>query len=265
MNNDRPSPESLDVEPAAALAALSPAVQLTLDAERVLEARRAWSYTSARPLTEVSSKLSGTEGATLLAGLAALLARYTQQTDVAIDLIELRTGETSLLTSIVLSPSGEQTFASLTERAQASIQQGRAAPGSVSSNVALVFAREAMSGSTLDLTLVSSRHDLHFIVHEEGDRTSLVVGYDSALFRETTIERWALSFGILLAAALHDAELRVDALPLLSSSEVTALELVCVGRASDEQDEPVLLRFERFARELPNAVAARHRTQTLSY
>ncbi|MEY4511582.1 MAG: hypothetical protein RLZZ450_3704, partial [Pseudomonadota bacterium] len=94
---------------------------------------------------------------------------------------------------------------------------------------------------------------------------SLVVGYDSALFRETTIERWALSFGILLAAALHDAELRVDALPLLSSSEITALELVCVGRASDEQDEPVLLRFERFARELPNAVAARHRNQTLSY
>jgi amino acid adenylation domain-containing protein len=70
---------------------------------------------------------------------------------------------------------------------------------------------------------------------------------------------------VLLAAALHEADTRVDALPLLSTHEITALELVCVGRASDEPDEPVLLRFERFARELPNAVAARHGKHSLTY
>jgi amino acid adenylation domain-containing protein len=297
-----------------------PYLQLPLDRPRVANTRPAWAYSSAGELNEVAAPLVEPQRSALIAGVVALLGRYTQQSEIVLSVIGARSldqasasppsaytisvalkhdessvrprGEGSSAPASGLTPlSDDPTFGALTIHAAHALSRaesrshapkngttsGQTSRSATSSNVALVFAGalpDGALGPTTDaetaLALSTPEgYDLCFLLYEQFGRVMVVLAYDRALFDATTIERWKLGFTTLLTSALFDPETRLSVLPVVSSSEARAIEQLCAGSRTDHSDErpdePMLFRFERLAREQPDALAARHRQQRLTY
>jgi len=276
-------------------------LQLPLDRPHTPGARPVWAYSSAAELNELTAPLAQPQRVALLASCVALLARYTQQNQLALSVIgsvlrspaekprastahaDLGWGETGQpvrsTVSVLLSgdasseaaPAASQdpTFAELTER----VERALAAAASTSAqppNVALLFAGSFADSADAEALLrsrasaaralthtPSEDYELCFVVYEQAGRIMLVLAYDAALLDAATVARWQLGFTVLLAHALFDPETRLSVLPVISSSELLAIERVCTGpdtRAPEEHaDEPMLMRFERLARAGPRA------------
>ena len=321
--NGHPIREPSDGRAAAAESADSTQLylQLPLDRQRTPGARPVWAYSSAGELSELGAPLAQPQRVALLASCVALLARYSQQNQIALSVIasdllgRAESGQPRTSTIVVelgdaasesglAAPSQDPTFAELSEQtaralgrvsmnggatlsSRANADDGTVTPLSLgshakpgsraqearpSSNVALVFVGAlpdaADAESELTLHTPSAGYDLCFLLYEQAARVMLVLAYDAALLDAATVERWKLGFGVLVASALFDPETRLSVLPVISDSELRAIEKVCVGpeaRGLERPDEPMLHRFERLAREAPDALAARHRQQRLTY
>jgi amino acid adenylation domain-containing protein len=112
----------------------------------------------------------------------------------------------------------------------------------------------------------STQFDLALDVSDRGDRLQATLGYASALFDRTTIERWAGHYVQLLEAMVADATARVATLPLLSAAERQQL----LGNANVinveyPQDKLIHELFEEQAAARPDAVAVVYEDQSLTY
>lgn len=227
-------------------------VQLPIDFQR--GATRAWSHTRIADLPECAST------AAITAALLAVLARYAQQSELALDVYV--GGSPQHTARLRLSLDDTQSFAALSERVSDALGVPPSAQVEGDANVALTFVRD---GVRLDAGALPSARELCFVVLEAGARRSLHGTFDGALFRRETVERIGASLGLLLAAAADDAEQALWALPVISQREASALAGFSYGGASGRTDVPVHERFSALAREQPDAPAVRFRDHTLSY
>ncbi|HEX7640718.1 MAG TPA: condensation domain-containing protein, partial [Burkholderiaceae bacterium] len=108
--------------------------------------------------------------------------------------------------------------------------------------------------------------DLTLALQESGDRISGAFSYASALFDQTTIERWVGHFKTVLGAMVQDAEQRVKAIALLDEEErLGVLRGFNATRADYPAGKPVHAWIEEQVERNPEAVALVYGEATLSY
>ncbi len=111
-----------------------------------------------------------------------------------------------------------------------------------------------------------SNFDLFFNMIEASDHIRIDVDYNADVFDRTTVERWIGHFSTLAAALAKDMDHKVGELPLLSAAEKSWLvdDLNRTAMPYDH-DQFVFSLFSKRAAEHPDAVAAQHDGQSITY
>ncbi len=131
-------------------------------------------------------------------------------------------------------------------------------------------------GARLDLGLLSAESvafdklcalfDLTMMTARQGDRLLVALEYSTDLFTAEWIDRLAAGFQNLLAHVVTDPRCRIDDFPLLSEAEQQRLLHDWSAPVSiSHQDLAVHRRFERQAKESPEATALAFGEETLTY
>ncbi len=111
-----------------------------------------------------------------------------------------------------------------------------------------------------------SKFDLMLMLREEGDEIVGAVEYATALFEQSTIERYIGYFRTLLAAMVADDTQKVDRLPMLPHEE--RQQLLYEWNATEAEyprDKCVHELFEEQVERTPNAIAIAYQKQALAY
>jgi amino acid adenylation domain-containing protein len=231
---DRPRPAVLSAR-GAALAVAVPA-DVTTGLRRVAERTRATLFM------------------VLLAGYAALLARYSGRTDLVVGTPianRTRTEVEPLIGCFVnalalrVDAGGNPCFTELVERVRAvaldayahqdlpferlvevfGVERSLARAPIVQTVLVLQNAPQAtlalgdVQARVLPTPARSAKYDLTVSLEEGADGLRGVIEYSTDLFDRATVERFAAHFGRLLAAAAATPDARLSALPMLSESE----------------------------------------------
>ena len=110
----------------------------------------------------------------------------------------------------------------------------------------------------------TSKYDLAFIA-VDGEIPKLVFNYDIGLFEADTIQRMLHHFGILLASAIAEPELRIWDLAMLSQDETRQLLVEWNPAETQYGQKCVHELFEEWAGRMPNAVAVEYQGEELMY
>ncbi|ENN84635.1 amino acid adenylation [Rhizobium freirei PRF 81] len=111
-----------------------------------------------------------------------------------------------------------------------------------------------------------SNFDLFFNMIEAPDHIRIDVDYNADVFDRATVERWIGHFSTLAAALAKDMDHKVGELPLLSAEEKSWLADDLNRTVTPyDHDQFVFSLFSKQAAELPNAVAAQHDGQSITY
>jgi len=112
----------------------------------------------------------------------------------------------------------------------------------------------------------NTHFDLSLLVVDKGESFDAALGYTSALFDRTTVERWAGYYVRMLEAMTTDAAAGIDELPMLSADEREQL-LVAFNatEAQYPQDQLIHELFEQQAAAQPEAIAIIHEDASLTY
>ncbi|OJY79145.1 MAG: non-ribosomal peptide synthetase [Rhizobium sp. 60-20] len=111
-----------------------------------------------------------------------------------------------------------------------------------------------------------SNFDLFFNMIEANDHIRIDVDYNADVFDRATVERWIGHFSSLATALAKDMDHKIGVLPLLSAEEKSWLvnDLNRTAMPYDH-DQFVFSLFSKRAMKHPNAVAAQHDGQTITY
>ncbi|MGG6896913.1 amino acid adenylation domain-containing protein [Rhizobium sp. BR 315] len=111
-----------------------------------------------------------------------------------------------------------------------------------------------------------SNFDLFFNMIEATDHIRIDVDYNADVFDRVTVERWIGHFSTLAATLAKDMDRKVGELSLLSAQEKSWLadDLNRTAMPYDH-DQFVFSLFSKRAAEHPNAVAAQHDGQSITY
>jgi len=191
---------------------------------------------------------------TLLAGLGALLARYSGQDDLVVGTpvagrddvrLEPLIGFFVNTLALRIDVSGDPTFSELVSRVRTVTSNGLAHAAAPFDRVVdtlavqrdlartplfqVLFVLQSAPMTPPQLPGITVRFreqhasvakcDLTFIVQEAGDACTLTIEYSTDLFEASTVQRLADNYATLLRKAAADPERRVSALGLLSASE----------------------------------------------
>ncbi|WP_168879058.1 non-ribosomal peptide synthetase/type I polyketide synthase [Rhizobium sp. P28RR-XV] len=111
-----------------------------------------------------------------------------------------------------------------------------------------------------------SNFDLFFNMIEAADHIRIDVDYNADVFERPTVERWIGHFATLAATLAKDMDHKIGELSLLSAEEkswlVDDLNRTAVPY---DHDQFVFSLFSKRAAEQPNAVAAQHDGQAITY
>ncbi|WP_196297222.1 non-ribosomal peptide synthetase, partial [Xanthomonas albilineans] len=111
-----------------------------------------------------------------------------------------------------------------------------------------------------------AKFDLEFSLHEQQDRIVGSLGYATALFERSTIERHLAQFVTLLRGMVANAHVRVAQLPLLPAAERTQLQRFTVTETAPLTPATCIHHlFQAQVRRTPDAIAVREGTHTLRY
>jgi amino acid adenylation domain-containing protein len=236
---------------------------------------------------------------TLLAIYEVLLLRYTGQTDFGVGTPITNRSHVRMegmigfcVNTLIMRADlgGEPTFKEVLERVRRATLEAfdhqdlpleklveelspeRRISGSPLFQVMFTF----MSGKALPLELpgvemrpmvpeaTSSKYDLTLLAGD-GDIPTLALNYDTGLFEADTIQRMLRHYGLLLAAAIAEPELRIWDLAMLTQDETRQL-LVDWNRAEIQCEEKCMHElFEQQVRRTPQAPAIGFENASLSY
>jgi amino acid adenylation domain-containing protein len=253
-------------------------------------------------LRELSRREGTTLFVTLLAGLAALLSRYTGQTDVVVGTVSANRGrrELSSLIGFLVNTlpiradvSGDPSFTELLGRvkqattgayAHQDLPLGRLVEtlGVVRDlsrapifQITMTYAeRDAVPvhAGGVDFTLTdlavginAAKFDLSFLGEARPDGLWLECSYKTSLFEAATIERVLGHYEVLLRAAVADPSAPLSRLPVLTGPELTQ-ELT--GWNDTAAQVPVMCvheGFEAHVTRAPDAIAAGFEGESWSY
>ncbi|MCP5425323.1 MAG: amino acid adenylation domain-containing protein [Gammaproteobacteria bacterium] len=238
---------------------------------------------------------------TLLAAYAALLSRYSGQSDVVIGSpianrnrseIEPLIGFFVNTLALRVNLADNPTFATLLERVRTTtldayahqdmpfeklvdaLQPERSLSYTPLFQVMFILQNAPVQPLTLpDLTLTplpsetrTAKYDLTLALEEAGDELSGHWEYNSDLFEAATIERWTGHFLTLLERFVSDSGRRVAEIPFLGDRERQRLLFEWNDTArSYRRDVCLHAFFEAQAAATPEAVALIHQDQRLSY
>jgi amino acid adenylation domain-containing protein len=255
----------------------------------------------ARSLKDLSRREGATLYMTLLAGLAALLHRYTGQTDIVVAAptagrVSTRTRALigNLINTLVLRTdvSGAPTFRELIARARrtaldalshqdlpfntlvGSLNPERDASGASLVQVLLVLQNNPlpaleMPGLTAEVLDICTGRALYELTIELWERNGRLVGwfdYDRDLFEAGTIARMAGHLRTLLEAAANDPDRPVAELPLLSTEERRqVVETFNATRVEYPLDTCVHRHIEAQVERTPEAIAVMFEGLAVSY
>ncbi|MET0284464.1 MAG: non-ribosomal peptide synthetase, partial [Polyangiales bacterium] len=228
-------------------------VQLPRDRQH---AARSFAYAAGCELPRESTDRHGC--ARLIAGVLALLGRYAQQRELAVDVAlhvgPARAGRVQLALDEACSWGAlcEQLTHELAVLPTLRDSERR-------SNVAITVLGARAPLSLADLP---NTHDVHFLFHEQPSGLALTVAYDYAAFEARTVERMVESFALLLGS---DDACPLRELSMIPHAELRAIEELGQGPHAQEADEPVAQRFRRAAREHAGADALSFRGRTMRY
>jgi amino acid adenylation domain-containing protein len=199
----------------------------------------------------------------LLAGVAALLQRYTGQSDIVIGApVANRMRETRdivgcFLNILVLrvNAGGNPSFETLIERVRETairayemrnvpferlaelLDGGSAQPRVPLFRVMLTtqvvpdgkLTLEGLTMSRFEVEDIGARFDLTVSVTERTGHSHGTITYDTDLFEPETIRRFGLHLNRLLTAAVADTQMRISALPILDDAERAELLRAGIG------------------------------------
>ncbi|MDX1996532.1 MAG: non-ribosomal peptide synthase/polyketide synthase [Thermoanaerobaculia bacterium] len=251
-------------------------------------------------LGELARKTGATPFMVLAAAFSALLARFSGQDDFALgtpvanrDRTELEGLVGLFLNTLVIrfELAGEPSFRTLLEHARERVieafghqdlpfERVLAASGAprdlTRTPLFQVFLTLQNLGATrspelpgLDVRALPTRHDTAkfdlaptFVERPEGFGGALEYNLD--LFDRTTAERWARSFGALVAHAVAHPETPLGDLPILDPAEWTQI-VAWNATAADYPAVPCAARVAAVARVRPSAVAVADAARSLTY
>ncbi len=237
----------------------------------------------------------------LLAAFKTLLHRYTQQTDLVIgspiagrnqleteDLIGFFVNTLVLRTSLDGNPSFTELLHRVRETTLAAyanqdlpfekLVEALRPERSLNHNpfTRLMFAVQThrldeirwpgLKARLIDVFTETAKFDLTFIVQELEHNLVARVEYNTALFREDTMQRLLMQFETLLDGIATQPQRRLSELSLLSESEKSAMLCDWNATARDyPRDRSVAQLFEAQAAATPDAVAVSYGKETLTY
>jgi surfactin family lipopeptide synthetase A len=235
---------------------------------------------------------------TLLAGLAALLRRYTDQDEFVIGSLtwgrnraELEKVAGYFVNSLPLriDVSGDPTFRELQTRVRRVVLDGlahenvpflrlveevqpRHDPGR-NPLFQIIFSQQpelhhAASGWNLRTDEISnggSQSDLLIVVDDRGDEISGPIIYNSDLFESTTVRRMVGHWGTLLEKACEDPSTRVDEFSVLTPAERNEILVEWNETAAVPAQIPVHELFEEQAARIPHNTAVQCGSRQLTY
>ncbi len=242
-------------------------VQIPTDAERTSTAtfEPAWSDP-----VRFDVPIASTDPAArpeLLGALIALLHRYAEQDEIALDVVVRdASGETRLALDVAAADGTP--FATLVETARTALVEAtqrvsQFAERQAPSNVAVTFVSEGEADTELDPD--GAAYEVHFVVRQSARARVVAVTYDATLLRAATVARLVDSYGVLLAAAQRDPGASVEALPLLGPRELRAVTVEHDGVPASYPPLHAHLLFEARAQAHPSSPAATFQGETLTY
>ncbi len=245
-------------------------VQLPTDTERTASTRfkAEWSGWVTLNLPRGTHDSAGR--GELLGAVLALLHRYTQQADIAVDVFVYGAGEEGRI-GLDFRVMGDSTISAVIDEARLALADLPRPPRDIGvpSNIAATFVLSPTEGvDSIEVgTFVSraqARYDAHFVLSQTRDATSLAVAYNAELLCPSSIGRLIGSYVALLSASLCDQAAPVDRLPLLTSAEIRAL---VDGQEGGPAYSPVPVHrlFEALASKQPAALAASFHEHRVTY
>jgi non-ribosomal peptide synthetase component F len=253
-------------------------------------------------LRELGRKEGTTLFATVLAGLLAVLHRYTGQTDLVVGTVSANRGRPELTPVIGFlvntlpircDLSGDPAFTDLLARVREAVVGAFAHQdlpfGKLVDTVGVVrdagrapvfqidFAyaeREetAVVAADVDFALTdlvrgidAAKFDLSFTAEPRRDGLWIECSYKTALFDAATVERLLVHLEMLLRGVVADPTARLSELPLLTGAEVRAELKDWNNTAGPVPPGCVHERFEEQVVRRPGAVAAEYEGERISY
>ncbi len=253
-------------------------------------------------LSELSGRRGSTLFVTLLAGLAALLVRYTGQDDLVIGTVTANRGRPELAPligflvntlPIRIDAFGDPPFTDLIDRAReavvgafahqdlpfarivAAAQVPRDPSRGPLFQIALTYAerdfapvRAADVGFVLtDMItgITSAKFDLDFTIESRSDGLWIECSYKTALFDAEKVRGLLVHYEVLLRGILANPSARISRLPLLTPAELDAEFAVWNETAASYPLVCVHGGFEAQARRSPSAIAAEFGRDRISY
>ena len=253
-------------------------------------------------LRELARREGTTLFATVLAGVAALLNRYTGQTDLVVGTVSANRGRpeltpligflvstvpircdasedppfTGLLARVKETLIGafahaELPFATLVDTLKIARDASRAPIFQISFSYA-ESDETPVAAADVDFTLTdlvrgidAAKYDLDFAVEARRDGLWIECSFKTALFDAATVERLLGHLETLLSGAVADPGARLSELPLLTEAEVRAELMDWNDTAGPVPPGCVHERFEEQVSRAPDAVAAEYEGERLSY
>ena len=253
-------------------------------------------------LRELSRREGTTLFVTLMAGMMALLGRYTGQDDLVVGTVSANRGRAELtpLIGFLVNTlpiradlSGDPRFTQLLGRVQEAIvgayahqdlpfgklvqtlRVDRDPSRAPVFQIALVYAERdtapvAAAGIEIALTdliggIDSAKFDLTLQAEPCADGLRLECSYKSVLFDPATVARLLAGFEVLLRGAVADPSARISALPVLTEAELRRELTEWNDTAAPLPGGCVHQAFEAQAAATPGAVAAEFGDQQWSY
>ncbi|MBV9790978.1 MAG: amino acid adenylation domain-containing protein [Chloroflexi bacterium] len=138
-----------------------------------------------------------------------------------------------------------------------------------------LFSLQNMPGAELEVPGLSAtetplgtgvaKYDLILMLGPDGDQLQGVFEYNTALFEAATIRRLVAQFQRLLAAMIATPDAPISRLPLLTTADLQTILIDLNTPRTFALDQPVHQLIEAQALAHPDAVVARHGSQSISY
>jgi amino acid adenylation domain-containing protein len=253
-------------------------------------------------LRELARREGTTLFVTVLAGLLALLNRYTGQTDLVVGTVSANRGRPELtpLIGFLVSTlpircdaSGDPSFSDLLARVKktfiGALAHGELPFGTLVDilkiprdasrapvfQIAFTYAEPdetPVAATDVDFTrtdlvrgIDAAKSDLTFAAEARRDGLWIECSFKTALFDAATVQRLLGHLETLLRGAVADPGARLSALPLLTEAEVRAELMDWNDTAGPVPPGCVHERFEEQVSRTPGAVAAEYEGEQLSY
>ncbi|HXP97497.1 MAG TPA: AMP-binding protein, partial [Telmatospirillum sp.] len=207
----------------------------------------------------------------LLGSLFALLHRYTQQTNIALDVC-IRNGATACQIALDVEVASDLPASSVIESARLAfliaipplVDMGR--PSNIAASLTLASSETGGGLDTVtDAPSSNNNYDAHFILTQTPAAVLISLAYNARLLRPATVSRLIGSYIALLKATLNDHTITIEQLPLLSPEEKQALAVGLDSGAAFHPLVPAHRLFESQARQQPTVVAASFQGHHLTY